>query len=65
MAVNGKTCESNRNQDERQIQDAEIRERLQHIKNKIIVMSGKGGVGKSSIAAYLAVFLAKKCPICT
>ncbi|MBW1997417.1 MAG: P-loop NTPase [Deltaproteobacteria bacterium] len=60
MAVNGKTCESNRNQDERQIQEAEIRERLQHIKNKIIIMSGKGGVGKSSIAAYLAVLLAKK-----
>jgi len=48
-------------QDDRHaIQDAEIRERLKHIKNKILVMSGKGGVGKSSIAAYLAVSLAKK-----
>jgi Mrp family chromosome partitioning ATPase/predicted Fe-Mo cluster-binding NifX family protein len=38
----------------------EIRDRLKHIKNKILVMSGKGGVGKSSIAAYLSVALAKR-----
>ncbi len=41
-------------------QDAEIREKLKGFKNKLIVMSGKGGVGKSTIAAYLAVGLAKK-----
>ncbi len=41
-------------------QDIEITERLSHIKNKILVMSGKGGVGKSSVAAYLSVLLAKK-----
>ena len=41
-------------------QDIEIKERLHHIKNKILVMSGKGGVGKSSVAAYLSVALAKK-----
>lgn len=41
-------------------QDKEISERLAHIKNKLLVMSGKGGVGKSSIAAYLAVSLARK-----
>jgi ATP-binding protein involved in chromosome partitioning len=46
--------------DKHDIQDQEIKERLAHIKNKILVMSGKGGVGKSSIAAYLAVSLAKK-----
>jgi Mrp family chromosome partitioning ATPase len=46
--------------DKHQIQDIEIKERLHHIRNKILVMSGKGGVGKSSIAAYLAVTLAKK-----
>lgn len=60
MVESRQTCGSHSRQDERQIQDAEITERLQHIKNKIIVMSGKGGVGKSSIAAYLAVLLAKK-----
>lgn len=42
------------------LQDAEIKERLKHIKKKILVMSGKGGVGKSSIAAILSVGLAKK-----
>ena len=41
-------------------QELEIMERLHHIKNKILVMSGKGGVGKSSVAAYLAVSLAKR-----
>lgn len=41
-------------------QDTEIRERLKGFKNKIMVMSGKGGVGKSTIAAYLAVGLAKR-----
>jgi len=38
----------------------EIKETLRQIKNKILVMSGKGGVGKSSIAAYLSVALAKR-----
>ena len=42
------------------IQDVEIRETLSHIKHKILVMSGKGGVGKSSVAAYLAVILAER-----
>ena len=41
-------------------QDREIAETLRHIKNKILVMSGKGGVGKSSVAAYLSVALAKR-----
>jgi ATP-binding protein involved in chromosome partitioning len=43
-----------------QAQDEEIRERLKGFKNKILVMSGKGGVGKSTIAAYIAVGLAKR-----
>ena len=46
--------------DQKERQKREIKERLQHIKNKILVMSGKGGVGKSSVAAYLAVALSKK-----
>jgi len=46
--------------DQHAIQDAEIKDRLSHIKNKILVMSGKGGVGKSSVAAYLSVCLANK-----
>ena len=46
--------------DTHQLQDIQIKETLRHIKNKIVVMSGKGGVGKSSIAAYLSVALANK-----
>lgn len=33
---------------------------LRGIKNKIMIMSGKGGVGKSTVSANLAAFLAKK-----
>jgi len=43
-----------------QAQDQEIKEKLSGFKNKLLVMSGKGGVGKSTIAAYLSVGLAKK-----
>ena len=39
-------------------QDHDIRETLEKVKNKIIVMSGKGGVGKSSVAVNIAVGLA-------
>ena len=41
------------------MQDKEIEASLGRIRNKILVMSGKGGVGKSSVAAYLSVALAK------
>ena len=54
----GAGCDSRKAQME--TQDREIKDRLTHIKNKILVMSGKGGVGKSSVAAYLSVALAKK-----
>jgi ATP-binding protein involved in chromosome partitioning len=43
-----------------QAQDEEIREKLRGFKNKLLVMSGKGGVGKSTIAAYLAAGLANR-----
>jgi len=42
------------------VQDEEIKEKLKDFKNKLLVMSGKGGVGKSTVAAYLAVGLARK-----
>ena len=41
-------------------QDKAIQESLGQIKNKFLVMSGKGGVGKTSVAVNLAVGLAKK-----
>ena len=45
---------------ERSDQDLVIKDRLAKIKRKILVMSGKGGVGKSTVAAYLALILAEK-----
>jgi Mrp family chromosome partitioning ATPase/predicted Fe-Mo cluster-binding NifX family protein len=60
MANEGVSCGMSNQQDQHALQDKEISERLEHIRNKILVMSGKGGVGKSSVAAYLAVALAKR-----
>ena len=45
---------------ERNQQDRQIEGRLSRVRRKILVMSGKGGVGKSSIAAYLALMLSRK-----
>lgn len=49
-----------KNIDTQALQDAEIKKSLGKIKNKILVMSGKGGVGKSSVAAFLSISLAKR-----
>ena len=35
-----------------------IKERLSKIKHKVVVMSGKGGVGKTTVAVNLAIKLA-------
>ena len=37
----------------------EVRERMKHIKHKVVVLSGKGGVGKSTVAANLGIAFAK------
>jgi Mrp family chromosome partitioning ATPase len=37
-----------------------VGEKLSHIDHRIMVMSGKGGVGKSTVAVNLAVSLARK-----
>ncbi len=53
----GKTAPGNI---ERMAQETLIKEKLSHIKRKILVMSGKGGVGKSTVAAYTALMLSQK-----
>jgi Mrp family chromosome partitioning ATPase len=40
--------------------DEKIRTRLNNIHHKLLVLSNKGGVGKSSVAANLALFLSRK-----
>ena len=42
---------------EESIEQLELTERMSQIEHKIVVLSGKGGVGKSTVAAHLAVSL--------
>jgi ATP-binding protein involved in chromosome partitioning len=41
-------------------QDARLGSHLKRIRHKILILSGKGGVGKSSVAAGLAIELARR-----
>ncbi|NTU48567.1 MAG: Mrp/NBP35 family ATP-binding protein [Syntrophobacteraceae bacterium] len=54
-----KSCDSCPSKDKKSKEDL-IRCKLVKIKHKLIVMSGKGGVGKSSVATYLALALAQQ-----
>jgi len=60
MTMKSQSSQAENRKAQMEVQNKEITETLRHIKNKILVMSGKGGVGKSSVAAYLSVALAKK-----
>ncbi|MGD8285029.1 MAG: Mrp/NBP35 family ATP-binding protein [Desulfobacterales bacterium] len=60
MTVRSQNSHTEKRKAQMEMQNKEIAETLRHIKNKFLVMSGKGGVGKSSVAAYLSVALAKK-----
>ena len=54
------SCASSRPDPARAAQEASIKVNLAHIKNKILVMSGKGGVGKSTVAVNIAKGLANR-----
>lgn len=45
---------------EKMSKEESVQCKMARIKNKMIVMSGKGGVGKSSVATYLSLALAQK-----
>lgn len=53
-------CENCQGKNEPSEQDINIKNFLKHVKHKYVVMSGKGGVGKSSVAAYIALLLSKE-----
>jgi len=44
---------------DRELEELELQTRMQRIGRKILVLSGKGGVGKSTVAANLAMSLAQ------
>jgi ATP-binding protein involved in chromosome partitioning len=46
-------------QSERELADRVLRDRMEQIDHKLVVLSGKGGVGKSTVAANLATALAR------
>ncbi len=57
----GTPCESEHNQNpdnfDEWMEQQQLQDRLDKIRHKVLVMSGKGGVGKSTVAANMAISL--------
>ena len=51
--------EANKKQKSKDEQDVALKDSLSRIKNKLVVMSGKGGVGKTSASVNLSIALAR------
>jgi ATP-binding protein involved in chromosome partitioning len=47
-------------EEQRQAQDARLKTRMDGIKHKILVLSGKGGVGKTTLSVNISLALAEK-----
>lgn len=56
----GSGCSAQDQQQEKQKQEESVKQALAKIKQKFLVMSGKGGVGKTSVTVNLAMALAEK-----
>lgn len=57
--LTGNSCATKRQQAQDE-QDAAVKKSLDRIRNKFIIMSGKGGVGKTSVSVNLSLALAQK-----
>lgn len=55
-----KSCATCASKDAKKTKEEMLYCKLMGIKHKLMVMSGKGGVGKSSVAVYLALSLARR-----
>jgi ATP-binding protein involved in chromosome partitioning len=53
-------CDPAHNNQEKDREERELSQALKQIRHKLVVMSGKGGVGKSSVAVGLALALARR-----